>query len=281
MLLLLFLLFLSSSSNVMVFGQSDEESIYLIETVYADVLRTTQEALNQLQLRVSAGRTLVQFPDRIKALLSTSLSEFHRQVAHTETVRERTERAGMIRSFVLSGASLLFEQQVLLKEFDTVKRLKSDLSRLYAPSSDVDSEALQALARQTVFDHKLSIGELEDDDIECRQSESKLSEFSAKVDDIIKEFSDSPEVKLLELKLLDKQVKSNPKNKKSKEKGGKGKRKLLDIVRVGVSVVGMLRPHGFGNLQGVLSYATSMLGIPVDFLLGVQNDGDSLEVSVR
>ena len=40
----------------------------------------------------------------------------------------------------------------------------------------------------------------------------------------------------------------------------------------------MLRPPGFGNLQGYMGYSTSMLGLPLDLLLGVQNDGDSPEV---
>jgi hypothetical protein len=48
---------------------------------------------------------------------------------------------------------------------------------------------------------------------------------------------------------------------------------------VSLSLVGMLRPPGFGNLQGFVGYATSLLGLPLDLLLGVQNDGDSPEVS--
>jgi hypothetical protein len=36
----------------------------------------------------------------------------------------------------------------------------------------------------------------------------------------------------------------------------------------------MLRPPGFGNLQGYLGYATSLLGLPLDLLLGVHNDGN-------
>ena len=60
-------------------------------------------------------------------------------------------------------------------------------------------------------------------------------------------------------------------SKKSKKKGSRA-------VNIGLNLVGMLRPPGYGNLQGFVGYATSLLGLPLDLMLGVQNDGDSPEV---
>ena len=61
--------------------------------------------------------------------------------------------------------------------------------------------------------------------------------------------------------------------KKPKKK--KGKRAINFVL----SLVGMLRPPGYGNLQGFVGYSgLSMFGVPVETLLGVQNDGDAPEV---
>jgi hypothetical protein len=49
-------------------------------------------------------------------------------------------------------------------------------------------------------------------------------------------------------------------------------------VRTSLQLVGMLRPPGYGNLQGYVGYSTGLLGLPLDLLFGFQNDGDSPEV---
>ena len=58
----------------------------------------------------------------------------------------------------------------------------------------------------------------------------------------------------------------------------KPKKKKGRAVNLGLSLVGMLRPPGYGNLQGFAGYSTGLFGLPLDLLLGVQNDGDSPEV---
>jgi hypothetical protein len=60
---------------------------------------------------------------------------------------------------------------------------------------------------------------------------------------------------------------------------GRKRKGLAKALGVSLSLVGMLRPPGFGNLQGFVGYATSLLGLPLDLMVGVQNDGDSPEVS--
>ena len=72
--------------------------------------------------------------------------------------------------------------------------------------------------------------------------------------------------------------KHNKKPKKTpKKKGGIGLGKNR-AVNIGLNLVGMLRPPGFGNLQGFVGYQTGIFGLPLDLLFGVQNDGDSPEI---
>ena len=72
---------------------------------------------------------------------------------------------------------------------------------------------------------------------------------------------------------------------KKKSKGnnsGRGRKRkgIAKLLGVSFQLVGMLRPPGFGNLQGYIGYASSLLGFPLDLLLGIQNDGDSPEVRI-
>jgi hypothetical protein len=92
-----------------------------------------------------------------------------------------------------------------------------------------------------------------------------VEEFSNSLQTIATEFPESPSAKLEAVRKMEKQSK-------------KGKKKGSRAVNIGLNLVGMLRPPGYGNLQGFVGYATSLLGLPLDLMLGVQNDGDSPEV---
>lgn len=245
--------------------------LYEIETSYLKVIHQVELAMAQMQSRISGGKLLAKFPDRIKTLLSTSLLDFNSRIGSSASmIRERTEKAKLIRDSVLGSASRLFDQQMFLVELQQLQKLKKQLEKLYQSTDEVSKGDLQALARRALFEFKTAASELEESSIGLKVPDAKLTDYSSKVDLITKEFVDSPDAKLIELKKLEKKTRNENSKKKS---GGIGQ-----MFGVGLSIVGMLRPHGYGNLQGFLSYATSIIGLPIDFLLGVQNDGDSLEV---
>ncbi len=223
-----------------------------------------------MQKRVNVGRILANFPERVKGIISAALMDFsHRINFSTLMVRERTEKARMIRDTILSGALKLLEQQVYILEIQHILSLKKDLQNLYLKSNnDVPMIDLQKLARQSLWDFKAAVALLQDDSIGLNVPDVKSSEYAVKADAIVKDFADSPEGRMLELKKIEGKL-----NKSQKKRKG-----LFEMLGVSLSIVGMLRPHGFGNLQGLLTYATSFLGLPLDFMLGLQNDGDSLEV---
>jgi hypothetical protein len=84
-----------------------------------------------------------------------------------------------------------------------------------------------------------------------------------------KEFGESSFGRLEQLKKVEKLAK-----KQGGGSGSKGKR----AINLGLNLVGMLRPPGYGNLQGFVGYSTALLGLPLELLMGVHNDGDSPEV---
>lgn len=52
----------------------------------------------------------------------------------------------------------------------------------------------------------------------------------------------------------------------------------LPSLKLSLAVVTMLRPAGVGNIQGYFNYAAAFFGIPLTFLFGMENNGESDEV---
>jgi len=80
-------------------------------------------------------------------------------------------------------------------------------------------------------------------------------------------FPTSPAAQLQDMKLIEKTTSRQAQIKKKQ----RGTEPSIDI---GLNLVAMFRPDGFGNFQGFAGYSLGPYGITV----GVQNDADSLEV---
>jgi hypothetical protein len=135
-------------------------------------------------------------------------------------------------------------------------------------SNDISADITEygrKLIRVMMFKFQTSVADLEVPSLGLTYDSIK-SELSTSLETILTEFPESTSAKLVAIKKIQKKV-SAP-----KKKGGR-------TVNVALSIVGMLRPPGYGNLQGFANYATAISGLPVDFLFGMQNDGDSPEVS--
>lgn len=52
-------------------------------------------------------------------------------------------------------------------------------------------------------------------------------------------------------------------------------------IKMGLGLVGMIRPPGLGNIQGYFGYSLAALGMPINLLFGFQNSGDEFDVSRR
>lgn len=264
-------LILTSSTNCLLNFQTQQQSLYVIEVSYNELLLQAEAAVVQMQRRVGSGRVLADFPKRIKQLIASILTEFNKKVSGTIMVRERAERARMLRDYIFSAAIRLFDHQVLIKEAEVFRKAKKELVKIYSTKEGPSTEQIQNLQRKGLFDYRASMSQLEEETLGLTVAEERVTDYSEKLDGLIKEFPESAEAKLIEIKQLEKQVMEKPKKKK--------KRNAAKMLGISLSLVGMLRPPGFGNLQGFIGYATSLFGLPLDLLLGVQNDGDSPEVS--
>jgi len=248
-------------------------------------------------------------------------------------IRERTQKALLLKDMIISMAGNLFDSQIALLDYQITNQLKTQLIALAKeeqqplqslqqeeaqeteaaeeteeaaePSKKtpgLSADRMQQLLRNTVFAFETSVHTLEDNAVEgltFDPSKEKIKEFTNKWEQMIKEFPESVEMKLLELQKVERSVihataGTTPATRKRGGKRGsrrlpmqpstdeEGKKKIFGLFKafnIGLQLVGMLRPPGYGNLQGFIGYATSLVGLPLDLLLGVMNDGDSIEVS--
>lgn len=246
-----------------------------IETAFSQNLHQAEAALAQIQIRISEGKSVSNFASRVNSLILTTLGDFNRRVLGSPLVRERIERAKYLRSFIISSSQKMFYQIVQLKELEHTRVFQKELVAVYKKYGGQDEKSQEMLAhsvkqlvRKFGFDYKAALAAIEDEGLGFVVPESEMKEFSEKVEAIANAFPESADARLIELRKMEKNV-NKPPRKKKRRMGGLG---------FSLSLVGMLRPPGFGNLQGFCGYATSLFGIPLDFLVGVQNDGDSLEV---
>lgn len=243
---------------------------------YSSALLQADIAIGQWQTRVAGGRTVAKFADRVNSLLNSLKTDFSSKTAGSTTLRERYDRSKRLVIHVQTSAQNLFRQQLAILEASTINAFRDGLVQLTASSSlsdepgAVDAELVdkqQQLLRKAIFDFRAKCASLEDDELGMSVA-SAADDLTDNLTSLLKEFPESAAYKLEVVRKLGRQT-----QKPKKKKGARA-------VNIGLNLVGMLRPPGYGNLQGFVGYATSLMGLPLDLLLGVQNDGEMPEVSV-
>lgn len=219
------------------------------------------------QSRVSAGKIVGKFKSRVQSLLKYVETKFYFQTDGSLVAKDRIERGRQLVESVQIAATNSFNHQLSILQNQFSNKLRKSLMAILATTDGeaVGLEASQQAMRQALFEFRNAASEIEVEEFGL-SAESFQTELSTSLQAILAEFPESNIAKLEGLKKLDGKVAKPPKKKGSR------------AVNVGLSLVGMLRPPGYGNLQGYASYATSLLGLPLDLLMGVQNDGDSPEV---
>jgi hypothetical protein len=250
-----------------------------------------------------------KFSDRVRQLVEGVERDFVTKTAGSVLARKRGERLNSLKEHVLTVANRLLKQQVMIVETSVVDRFKKSLLNILATSppassaegGDSDRPIAQGQGeregqalRKAIFDFKTQITDLEIDDLFGSSASSvekeRIADLTELLEGTLKEFPETPVAKLEELKRVEAEAKSESagagagrgrrRGRRGSKAGGVGAggKKWPRVTNIALNLVGMFRPPGFGNLQGFVGYATSLLGLPLDLLLGVQNDGDSPEV---
>lgn len=261
--------------------------MYELEKAYFFYLQQSELALAQMQQRIADGKSVSNFAMRVQKLLLSVLSDFNGQVKGNTLIRERISRSRNLREFILSMSQHFLEQLWQIARMNAAKKFKSELKNIYRQGeffSDQNDqknaelierysndELVQLAIRKSVDELSNAVTELQNEKVGLKISEESFDSFTSELEELAKGFPDSAEARFIEKQKIDKisQDGIEKKSRRKKKFGGFG---------VNLSLVGMLRPPGFGNFQGYLAHANQIFGLPVEFLLGVQNDGDSVEV---
>lgn len=244
--------------------------------------------------RHNHNRIIFGFGKKIETLLQTTMQDFNSRLIgtshETHFLSERAQRVKELQTHILSTALELFQQQVINQERATVPKLKNKLTTHFQNLNKNDATARDTtkdILRECVAEHnKIISQELENETLGLTLGEASRQEFEQKLEKEVRDFPSSPAFKIMQLKQAEKQVATASKNKKKKKSVALWQQKglwnkvagVVSLVKISTTLVGFLRPAGLGNLQGYVNYRSMLLGRPLDFLLGFQNDGDAPEI---
>lgn len=257
-----------------VLSQQQREYLFAVEVVYMDVLRSVNAAILQWRKRVGLGKIVASFGQRVQTLTRSSQDEFSARTTEAAAMQERVERLRMLSDYIRRIASTLYDQQVAIISSEVIRAFKKRLPALCA--SAVPVHIAEEAVRQSVSEFQSRVEELgrggqfslvaPGHDVTAAADGSGLSES---LQQLLVDYPDSPAGKLSQLREMEALAR---RSSSSKKKGGRG-------INPSLSLVGMLRLPGTGNLQGLVGYGARLFGLPVDLLLGVDNNSDdSLEV---
>ena len=265
-----------------VLSSKEMRAVYSIEQAYLAAQKECEASFSQWFRRVSNGKLVGKFGERVQSLLDSTEGRYMSSTKGSSMVRLRGQRRRQIIDLIESTVKQLFQHQVTILQTDYTNRFRellgslvSDQAQLTADDANADlvdkSEEQQAI-RQTLFEFRSQVLDLEVERLGLT-SEAVQAEFSQSLEQFAKDFPESAHGRLEAVKKMEKLAKRAPPQKKGGV--GLGKNRAINI---GLNLVGMLRPPGFGNLQGFVGYSTGLFGLPLELLFGVQNDGDSPEI---
>ena len=240
------------------------QSLIKVEAAYTAGVAQIENAVGHWQARIGDGKIVGKFGDRVQQLLVSVRNAYNIRTAGSLTVRDRADRGRQLEEYLATAVSELFSQQLGNLQAKTTTQFRKSLLKLAASAAGLQHEEMQQALRRALFDLRAATSDLEVDSLDLSSADLQAT-VSGILQVIVGEFPESAAARLEEVRKIEKSTKL------SSTKADK-------IVSMGLNLVGMLRPPGFGNLQGFIGYATSLLGLPLDLLLGVQNDGDSPEV---
>lgn len=231
---------------------------------YAKQARTARAKMVAWRSRVARGLCVDGFGADADALRKRTLDGYDAETlasAGLPSVSEyRLEIRNQLQELVDTGIRELFEAQVSNLEKSTLKKFQAQLLRTTSSSEESAFDDSAAAMRTWAYSFDSTMVELEVSSLGLTKDKASR-EMSAKLNEVLTEFPDSPQAQLKRLKQV----------KKTTSKERKPTQRAVDL---GLDLVAMIRPDGFGSLQGFAGY---QLG-GNSFTVGVHNDADDPQV---
>jgi hypothetical protein len=272
--------------NVLTSPRSVASDFLVCNTAYTQNARAIRARTASWKQRVARNMLVDRFGSQATALYKAVLQNYDYEtcsLAGGAAASYRLAQRAKLEESLARTISDLFTKQISLLEQSSIKQLEKRLLQLRKKdalakvNSKADPEAAKArmareyddvaaAVRAAAFTFDTKGAELEVPPLSLKKSAASR-EMATKLDVALNKFDSNPMAQLQDMKLISKTTSRQAPIKKKQ----KGTEPSVDI---GVSLVGMFRPDGYGNLSG---YAGYTLG-PHTITVGVQNDADSPEV---
>jgi hypothetical protein len=236
------------------------QAFVAVGNAYTKHARSARAKIAAWKSRVARGLWVEAFGADAESLRARILGSFDSEtlaaaglpLVATYRLEMRTQLATLVESSIRE----LFASQVTNLEKSTLKKFRAQLlKKLDTPPEDAPSENAAAM-RAASFSFDTITGDLEvaslslTKDKACREMEAKLT-------DELMTFPDSPAAQI-------------KRTKKVETVTGKEKKPGQRSLDFGLDLVAMIRPDGFGSLQGFTGYQLGGNSVTV----GVHNDAD-------
>ena len=238
------------------------EAILACMDAYSRASRTSRARIASWKHRVSRGLLVPKFGDQAEALLARTLDLFDRDTMAAAGLPRAGEQRLIIRKKLQDRTegilTRLFNDQMTILEKNIVKRFQNALLRKMDKDTDVTKffESNADALRSATLAFVLGATSLQVPSLSLTMSKA-ASDMDDKLNNVLMTFPDSPAAKIKAMAKVQQAV-------------SKKKQPTEGSIDVALDIVAMIRPDGFGNLQGFAGYS---LG-PHSVTVGVHNDAD-------
>lgn len=242
------------------------EAILACNDAYSRASRTSRTKIAMWKHRVSRGHVVDKFGSNAESLIQRTLDLFDRDTMAAAGLsgagEQRLEMRSKLQDRIENNVRQLFGLQVSIIEKSTLKKFNNALLRKMGKDSagkefyDENAAALQTAT--LAFDSAVS--NLEVPSMSLSKSKA-MQDMTGKLTNALMTFPDSPAAKIKAMKNVEETV---SKQKKPQE----------GSIDVTLDFVAMIRPDGFGSLQGFAGYQLGQHSVTV----GVHNDADDPQV---
>lgn len=226
--------------------------------------KSVRAKVSSWKSRTGRGLTVDNFGTAASQLMKRTMESFDRDTMSAAGIvgsvaSYRLQVRAKLQARMESAIRELFQIQVELLEKSTLKKFNAMLLRKHGGGTEGTEKFYNdnaAAVRSAAFAFDQAVEDLEVPSLAL--TKSKVSqEMSNKLNTALLTFPDSPAAKLKDMKKVTKVV-------------SKQKQPTQRSVDVGIDLVAMIRPDGFGNLQGFGGYQLGGNNI----IVGIHNDAD-------
>ena len=140
-----------SSGIPKAFLKPDQRSaLYVIENAYMKCLSNAEVAMQRWIMRVNEGKVVGKFGERVQHMVSSAQTSFFSETRGSLLVRERASRADQLSAAILSTASTVLKQQLVILQNEALESLKKSLIKLSRVHNEVLPEEEQQ-AMRTIY----------------------------------------------------------------------------------------------------------------------------------